>query len=344
MLISTVETSPNIALIKYWGKSDDLLKIALNDSISMTLSQDALRTKTTIALVDGLKKDAVFFSGKKVRDEKVEEWIKLSRKRLSKKYPDVKKRMLIITENDFPTSAGIASSASGFAALSAALCSALGITSKKEMSIIARFGSGSASRSIEGGIVKWKNPKGADSDESYAVQVVPKKHWPDLVDIICICDSKKKKVSSKQGMEATVRTSSCFGCRVPKANARVKIVEKAVKKRDFETMAIETMKDSNSMHATCLDTWPPVFYMNDVSKEIVYAIHEFNSEGIGAAYTFDAGPNAHIITTKKHVSDIRKMLKKIDGVEKIIVSPIGEGARFLRPDRKEVERYLKRLK
>ncbi len=338
--------APNIALIKYWGKRDNLLKLPLNDSISMTLDAGTLASTTTILLSDGLPRDIFVLNGQRVQDAHIAEALKLMRARLAHDHPLIDSPVLLISSNNFPTSAGIASSASGFAALAKAMGGALGIDDLRELSILARLGSGSASRSIFGGFAKWKTGKREDGEDSFAAQIAPSSHWPDLVDVIAVADAGKKKVSSKMGMERTVDTSELFDCRIKHMPASVRRVETAILENDFDALGEEIMKDSNSMHATMLESWPPVMYMNDVSRSVIEAVHEYNADAgeIRAAYTFDAGPNAHIITTQDESAKVRAMLKKISGVQKLFVSPIGEGAKSVAPDRKLAENTLKMLK
>jgi diphosphomevalonate decarboxylase len=328
VLKSKAVAAPNIALVKYWGKKDDLYKIPLNDSISITLDEKVLTTTTEITIFDKKGSDVVYLNGKRVKDEKISEWISLVRNRLAHKYPVVRNKFEIKSKNNFPTGAGIASSASGFCALATAICGCLGINDRKEMSILARLGSGSASRSVYGGFVQWKG--GVDSDKSYAVQIVDEKYWKGLYDVIAVVDEKEKKISSKEGMENTAATSHLFNFRIDEANMRINRMNGAIKDRNFSKLCEETMKDSNSMHATMLDSWPPVMYMNDVSKEIVYAIHSLNSKRIMCGYTFDAGPNAHIIVEKKNLDKVKKMLSKIKGVKKVIISGVGSGSKLIR--------------
>ncbi|MFH1095597.1 MAG: hypothetical protein V1728_05245, partial [Candidatus Micrarchaeota archaeon] len=216
----------------------------------------------------------------------------------------------------------------------------------KEKSIIARLGSGSASRSMYGGFVRWNGGSLGDGEDSYASQIAPASHWPDIVDLVAITDAGVKRVSSKDGMERSALTSEFFIPRRDSAKRRIPKMENAIRKKDFASMAIETMRDSNNMHALMLDSWPPVVYMNDVSHRIAEAVHMHN-ESVGsvrAAYTFDAGPNAHIITTQGEAAKIKAMLKKIKGVKKIIVSGIGEGAKSVAPDKELVNKTLKQLK
>jgi len=325
---STAISAPNIALLKYWGKKDDLLKIALNDSISITLDENVLRSKTTIEILDSFGADEIGLNGKKVNDEKINEWLMLVRKRLLKKYPVLKNKIKIESENNFPTSTGIASSASGFCALATALCACLGIEKREEMSRIARLGSGSASRSVYGGFVQWK--AGTNTENSFAVQIKPKEHWDDIYDVIAVVDEGIKKVSSKDGMENTVRSSRLMHCRLAEIKKRRVRMLRAIGKRDFDSLAIEMMRDSNQMHATMLDSWPPIFYMNDVSREIVYSVHETNLNGIVAGYTFDAGPNAHVICQKKNLEKVKGMLLGIKGVSRLIVSGVGNGSKVVK--------------
>lgn len=204
----------------------------------------------------------------------------------------------LASTNNFPTAAGLASSAAGFAALVRAIADLYELQqSPTELSLIARQGSGSACRSLLGGYVAWDHGSREDGLDSRARLVAPKSHWPDMKALILVVSAAKKGVSSTAGMQTTVQTSSLFQTRakevVPKRMAEM---EKAIKARDFETFAKVTMRESNSFHATCLDTDPPIFYLNDVSRAAIKAVEEMN-EKVGrtiAAYTFDAGPNAVI--------------------------------------------------
>ncbi len=323
----TAIAPPNIAILKYWGKKNDLLKIALNDSISITLDENTLCSKAKLSIFEDRQKDEIWLNSKKVNDAKIEEWLYLVRRRLGAKYPICKNKIRIESENNFPTSAGIASSASGFCALTTALCACLGIEDKKEISILSRLGSGSASRSVYGGFVMWK--AGTDMNDSYAVEIKPKEHWNDIIDLIAITDEKQKKISSKDGMENTAKNSLLLTCRLKTLNKRKKLMINAINSKDFCSLATQTMKDSNQMHATMFDSWPPIFYMNDISKDIVYAIEELNKDKVIAGYTFDAGPNAHIILQKKNLNKIKKEIENIEGVKRTIISEIGNGAKIL---------------
>ncbi len=337
--VTTAVGTPNIALIKYWGKRDYTgLNTPNNSSISMTLDE-TLSTRTSLIFSDKLSKDTLYINGieEAVSGENIPEKSAYLKRTLDymRKLSGTKENALIVSENSFPSSAGIASSASGAATLVFALSNALNLKmSLKDMSIIARQISGSACRSLFGGIVKWNKGSKADGTDSYAEQVFDETYWPELIDIIAIVDPSKKKVSSSIGHAATVKTSVLYTARPKFAEKGIYDIEKAVKDRDIDMLSMTIMRDSNNMHATMLDTWPPIMYLTDASKEIIYGIHDMNdTEGkCIAGYTFDAGPNAHIITTEKYRKRVNEMLEHTGVVRKALESHMGKGPRLLRED------------
>jgi diphosphomevalonate decarboxylase len=222
-----------------------------------------------------------------------------------------------VSKNNFPTAAGLASSAAGFAALVRAIANLYELPSTPtELSRIARQGSGSACRSLFGGYVAWQMGTKEDGSDSLAVEIAPASHWPTIRALILVVSADKKGVSSTSGMQNTVKTSELFQRRaeivVP---ARMKAMEKAILEKDFETFGEVTMKDSNSFHATCLDTFPPIFYLNDVSRATIRVVEEINKKAgkIIAAYTFDAGPNAVIYFEKENENAVAGTIKAVLG-------------------------------
>ena len=222
----------------------------------------------------------------------------------------------IASYNTFPTAAGLASSAAGYAALVAALVQLFGAKESYpgEFTAIARQGSGSACRSLYGGFVAWR-AGGAKPDwsDSIAEQVADESHWEEIRAVILVVSDAKKETSSTDGMSTSVNTSELLAFRarevVPK---RMKIIEEAIQAKDFDAFGKVTMMDSNQFHATCLDTYPPIFYMNDVSRSVVQMIHKYNEWAgeIRAAYTFDAGPNAVLYTLDKYVVEVLALVLK----------------------------------
>ena len=224
--------------------------------------------------------------------------------------------MHICSHNNFPTAAGLASSASGFAALASSLAALYTLPiSPSALSLIARQGSGSACRSLLGGFVAWQQGTSPDGSDSLAVQVAPREHWPDMHALICVVSDDKKGTSSTAGMQRTVETSTLLQHRIKHVvPARMEAISQAILDRDFDSFARITMQDSNQFHAVALDTDPPIFYMNDVSRAIIALVVEYNRVSVEkggklkAAYTYDAGPNAVIYTLKENIREIADMI------------------------------------
>ncbi|MGC8496340.1 MAG: diphosphomevalonate decarboxylase [Candidatus Micrarchaeia archaeon] len=334
-VVYTAIATPNIALVKYWGKrGDGSLNLPNNSSVSFTLSENTLNTKTSVAIAPNINEDMIYINGElQTKDQANEKTTFITRiiKEMKEK-AGVRDNLLVVSNNSFPTGSGLASSASGASALVFALNALLGLKmDSRNLSIIARKISGSACRSVIGGFVYWRKGELEDGSDSYAEQIAPYSYW-DLVDIIGIVDEARKKVSSSQGHSATVKTSVFYKSRPEYAEKNARSVVDAVRGRDFAALAEVVMRDSNNMHASMLDTWPPIRYLNDKSWSIIEAVHDLNmrnGESI-AAYTFDAGPNAHIITTTKHVNEVKKMLLGVLGEgSRILEAQVGSGPRLL---------------
>ncbi|KAM3076229.1 diphosphomevalonate decarboxylase [Clarireedia jacksonii] len=319
-------TAPvNIAVVKYWGKRDPKLNLPTNSSISVTLSQSDLRTHTTASCSPSYpSSDALILNSQPqdvsgARTQACFSELRTLRAALEAENPSLPKLstfpLRIVSENNFPTAAGLASSAAGFAALVRAIANLYELpASPTELSRIARQGSGSACRSLFGGYVAWQMGEKADGSDSVAVEVAPASHWPTMRALILVVSAEKKGVSSTSGMQITVETSELFKRRaevvVPAAMEKM---EKAIKEKDFESFAKVTMMDSNSFHAVCLDTHPPIFYLNDVSRAAIRAVEDINKAAgkTVAAYTFDAGPNAVIYFEEENMGKVAGALKSV---------------------------------
>jgi diphosphomevalonate decarboxylase len=305
---------------RYWGKRDATLNLPTNSSLSVTLSQKSLRTVTTASCspnypaADG---DTLTLNGKpeninaSKRTLACLSSLRTLRKELESADPSLPKLssypLRVVSENNFPTAAGLASSAAGFAALVRAIADLYELPqSPTDLSKIARQGSGSACRSLQGGYVAWRAGTKEDGSDSVAEEVAPASHWPEMRALILVVSAEKKDVPSTTGMQTTVHTSPLFATRaehiVPK---RMIGMEEAITKRDFPAFADLTMRDSNNFHACCLDSEPPIFYLNDVSRAAIRLVNDINRVAgkVVAAYTFDAGPNA-VIYYLDEVSEI----------------------------------------
>ncbi|KAL4921234.1 GHMP kinase [Aspergillus aurantiobrunneus] len=325
---ATTTAPVNIAVIKYWGKRDATLNLPTNSSLSVTLSQRSLRTLTTASSSASYPAaDELTLNGKSQDIQSSKRTLaclaslRAHRKELEDADSSLPKLstfpLRIVSENNFPTAAGLASSAAGFAALVRAVADLYKLPqSPKELSRIARQGSGSACRSLMGGYVAWRAGELADGSDSLAEEVASQAHWPEMRALILVVSAEKKDVPSTTGMQTTVETSELFATRanavVP---ARMTAIETAIQNRDFPVFAEITMRDSNGFHATCLDSWPPIFYMNDVSRAAVRLVHDINNifGRTVCAYTFDAGPNAVIYYLEKDSDIVAGTFKSILG-------------------------------
>ncbi|XP_043382151.1 diphosphomevalonate decarboxylase isoform X2 [Chelonia mydas] len=296
LTVVTCTAPVNIAVVKYWGKRDEELILPINSSLSVTLHQDQLKTTTTAAISRDFKEDRLWLNGEEANvghprlQSCLREMRRLARKRrggsagaaapLSLSY-----KVHVASVNNFPTAAGLASSAAGYACLVHTLARLYGV--EGELSEVARQGSGSACRSMLGGFVQWLMGERPDGKDSVAQQVAPETHWPELRVLILV-----------HRAEAVV----------PEHMAQM---IQFIRQRDFEGFGQLTMKDSNQFHATCLDTFPPIFYLNDISRRIIALAHRFNAHHgkTKVAYTFDAGPNAVVFTLADTVDEFVEVVK-----------------------------------
>ncbi|XP_016307296.1 diphosphomevalonate decarboxylase [Sinocyclocheilus anshuiensis] len=316
-------TAPvNIAVIKYWGKRDEDLILPINSSLSVTLHQDQLKTTTTVACSRNFQQDRIWLNGKEedISNPRLQSCLqeirRFSRKRRNtgdstSDVSGVSHKVHICSVNNFPTAAGLASSASGYACLVYTLSQLFGVESE-QLSAVARQGSGSACRSLYGGFVQWKLGEQLDGKDSLAEQVESESYWPELRVLTLVVSAEQKSVGSTSGMHASVETSQLLKYRadvvVP---SRMEEMIRVIRERDFPAFGELTMKDSNQFHAICLDTYPPIFYLNNTSHRIISLVHRYNQYygETRVAYTFDAGPNAVIYTLQDHLSEFVQVVR-----------------------------------
>lgn len=301
----------NIAVIKYWGKRDETLLLPFNDSISASLDTDQLCAKTTIMISQHFEKDRIWLNGceEKINNPRLQKCLTEIRKRTKLNDEQKDWKVHICSENNFPTASGLASSAAGYACLAMALAKLFKV--EGDISTIARMGSGSACRSTIGGFVRWYMGSLSNGEDSIAKQIVPASYWPEMRILLLVVNDKKKKISSSIGMKRTAESSELYQFRVkhivPK---QVEKMHKAIMEKDFPTFGEITMKDSNQLHAVCLDSYPPTVYMNDISFSIINLIHLYNTavNEVKVAYTYDAGPNTTIYLLEKDVPQFMAVL------------------------------------
>lgn len=304
---ATARAHPNIAFIKYWGNADDNLRLPANPSLSMNL--DGLYTQTTVTWLFEPNADRLILNRQPdtgTAFRRVSAFLNILRARLN-----ITGSAQIESFNNFPMGAGIASSASSFAALTLAAVSAAGIQlSERALSTLARLGSGSAARSIPGGFVEWFT--GQSHDESFAESLAPPDHW-DLVDIIAVVSSEHKTVVSQEG-HRSANTSDLQAARVAGAAERLAACKTAILSRDFKRFAEVVEHDSNLMHAVMMTSRPPLFYWLPPTLEVMARVRQWRADGLKVCYTLDAGPNIHCICVKNDAEQVRQELSALSGV------------------------------
>ena len=314
---ATALAHPNIAFTKYWGNKNSEYNIPANNSISMNL--DGCITKTTVEFSNEYKEDKLTIDSipvirqAGVRDPYMV--LDLVRKLAGENYG-----AKVISENNFPKKAGIASSASGGAALALAATKAIGLElAEDEISKIARWFSGSACRSVPTGFVEWY--AGFNHEDSIAKSIAPPEHW-DLMDIVAIVNWEEKKIGSKEGHEFA-KTSNCYEARLSHMEKRNDYVRRAIENGDIETLGEICEEDCLSMHAVMLTSKPSLRYLTGGTIKLMDAIENWRKEGMDVYFTIDAGPNVHIITLPEHENEIINSLSDLQVKDYIINKPGG---------------------
>lgn len=309
----TVRAHTNIALIKYWGKEDDALRIPSNPSLSLTLKE--FYTDTSVKYDKNLSEDIFILDGQEVSGQekkRVTNYMDLIRKRYG-----LKDYALIQSTNHVPKAAGLASSASAFAALAKAATLDLDLDDV-EISRLARLGSGSASRSIYPGFVKWQ--KGSSDEDSHAVFIDDS--WDDIIMIACMINQETKPFSSTEAMDRTSKESVYFDAWVKQSFKDINLMEKYVKEKDIRKVGLLAQENALRMHASLLAV--NMWYFEPETIRILNLVRELQKE-IPVYFTMDAGPNVKLITTKTYEKTVLEALECVETV----VSSSGPGAYVL---------------
>ncbi len=319
----TAQAPANIAFLKYWGKTDDALRIPANSSFSMNLSEAI--TTTTVEFSDALSRDVVEFEGDSLSEHEISRivhFLDLVRDRAG-----VRLFARVRTKNSFPKGAGVASSASGFAALAVASVNAIGLSlSEKELSILARLGSGSACRSIPDGFVRWEKGQGT-SDTSFAHSVAPADFW-DIRDILCIVDPAMKKVSTTDG-HTFASTSPLWNKRMEQLPSVDVAMMDAFWKKDFSIFGQIVEGECDNMHAVMQSQTPPLYYWSDATVNIMEKVKEWRAQGVSVYYTIDAGANVHVLCEQKNEAVVAQLAGNCAGVLRIVINRPANGARVI---------------
>lgn len=313
---ATAVAHSNIALAKYWGKSDVALNLPATPSLSMTL--DRLSTTTSVQFVAGLVRDEVVLNGSLLAPEPLE--------RLSQFLNRVRERAgirlcaRIESDNNFPTASGLASSASGFAALALAAVRAAGLTlSQAEVSDLARQGSASAARSLFGGYVAL------ELNALSAQQVLPGESFP-LRLLVCVVTTLPKAKGSSSGMAHTANTSPYYPAWLTHAPSVYARVKRALLARDFEELGRASEHSALLMHASMFAADPPLNYWSPTTLGLLESVSQLRNSGLSAYATMDAGPHVKVLCEPEHALQIESTLSRVAGVKEVIVCSPGPDA------------------
>lgn len=317
---ATARAGANIALVKYWGKRDARLNLPAAGSLSITLAD--LVTETTVRLAPELSVDEFRLDGQTADAAAVSRVLDLLR-------PPAGSRCRVESRNNFPTGAGLASSASGFAALVVAgaevFASNLG---PRELSMVARRGSGSAARSLFGGFCQMHAGTLPSGEDCYAEGLFEMAHWP-LEVVVAITDRGQKPVSSRDGMNRTMATSPYYPAWVDSVPGDLTLARRAIADRDFEALVAVAESSALKMHASALAASPGLIYWNAATVACLHRVRELRAGGAPVLFTVDAGPQVKAVCLPEAAEQVAQGLAEVDGVSEVLRTSLGPGARLV---------------
>ena len=308
---ATAEAHPNIALVKYWGKEDDVLNIPSSPSLSLTIDRLSAHTR----VLPG--SDSFLLNGELVQDPKTRAWTDRIRRELHLPAFGIE------SSTNFPVGSGLASSAAGFAALVTAVDSAFDLgMSCAERSRWARLGSASAARSIFGGFCALE-PRDGDCETS---ALFGRSHW-DLEVVVAVTSRRRKAVSSTDGMVRCKETSPYFASWLQSCGEDFAAMRPAVASKDFEQVGEIAESNCLRMHAVMMGAVPPLVYWNATTLAVIDSLVLLREAGIRVFYTIDAGPQVKAVCADGSGAFVRERLRKVPGVLEAVLCRVGEGAR-----------------
>lgn len=320
----TAVAHPNFALVKYWGKRDERLVLPHQSSVSLTASP--LSVKTTVEL--GAGSEEVALNGREARGPERDRVLQLVR--WASEAAGIRPGSIRVrSQGDFPEAAGLASSAAAFAALAVAVRSALGLPREpREESMLARRGSGSASRSVEGGVCVWERGARPDGRDSFARQMFPPEHWPSLRLVVAVLSREKKALSSREAMRLSVQTSPFYAAWVEDAEGMVTELAEAIRNRDLARTGELAELSSSRMHAVALAGRPPTLFFGPKTVEVLSRAREAREAGLPVWVTVDAGPNPVLLTDSAHQEAVAALARSAGALE-VVGCELGGGARLV---------------
>lgn len=321
---ATAIAHPNIAFVKYWGKRNIDRNVPAAGSVSMTL--DGLETRTSVEFSEALAADSLQLDGEPVGSgetlQRVESFLDLVRRRAG-----IERAAQVETRNNFPTAGGLASSASGFAALARAATEAAGVDlNERELSALARRGSGSAARSVFGGFVRME--VGEEGEGAAGFQIAEADYW-DLRCLIAETAEGPKRVGSTEGMLHTERTSPYYDAWIDSVGPDVDDAVSAIRDRNFGALAEVAERSCLRMHAAAMGSDPGLLYWNGTTVELIHRVRAAREGGVDAFFSIDAGPHVKIFCEPSDEADTVSLVEGVDGVNDVRVVGPGDGARLV---------------
>jgi diphosphomevalonate decarboxylase len=322
----TAVAGTNIALVKYWGKRDAALNLPATGSLSLTL--DKLGTRTSVVFDDARGAvDRVVFDGAPAPPAfaaRVSAFLDRVRARAG-----TGARARVTTDNSVPTAAGLASSASGFAALAVAASRAAGLAlAPAELSALARLGSGSAARSIFGGFAEMARGTAPDGADAVAHPLAAGEGW-DVRLVVAVTARGEKPLGSTAAMELTARTSPFYAAWVAAAEADLGAARAAIGARDLAALGAVAERSALRMHATALAAEPAIIYWNPATLAAMEAVRALRARGTPVYFTIDAGPHVKALCAADDADAVAAALAAVPGVLRAIVAAPGPGARVV---------------
>ncbi|MCP4680479.1 MAG: diphosphomevalonate decarboxylase [Deltaproteobacteria bacterium] len=324
----------NIAIVKYWGKRDVSRNLPAGSSLSLTLRE--LETTTRVSFTSQLTQDDVQLGGEPappVFARRVSKFLDRIRR-----LAGLKLSARVQTANSFPTAAGLASSASGFAALAVAACRAAGLTPGiDQLATLARLGSGSATRSLLGGFVELQAGTRSDGADCRVRELGDAADWP-LNLLVAVVGEGPKSLSSTAGMQHTVQSSPLYPAFLEANAADLPLARDAVTSRDLQTLGKIAERSCLRMHAAAAGAAPGVLYFRGPTVELIHAVRRARNEGLYGYFTIDAGPHVKVLCESDAVDALRERLLAVDGVSRVLVASPGPGARTVDPEQVDADR------
>ncbi len=318
---ATAKAPANVGLIKYWGKKNEELRLPENGSISVNLSD--LTTTTTVEFKNDLQKDEITINGLLQSDENSRVVNHLDRIR---KLAGISDKAKVVTKNSFPTSTGLSSSSSGFSALTLAGTKAAGLSlAEKELSILARQGSGSACRSIPDGFVEWLD--GDSSETSYSVSLFPPDYWK-IIDVVAVVSEGTKDISSTEGQKI-VASSPFYQTRLTKITEKINNMKKILQERNFRIFGEAIEAEALELHAIMLTSNPPLIYWTEGTLKIMKQTKKWRLTGLPVYFTINTGQDIHLFCEKENENKLVAELRKRTDIKEIIINTPSVGARII---------------